>query len=728
MSTIFALMRRDLRKVFSNVIASIVIVGLIIIPSLFTWFNVIASWDPFANTANLKVAVASVDEGYQSSLVPVQVNIGDQVLSALAANDQLDWIVTDEDDAIDGTRSGEYYAAIVLPESFSADMLSFYADDAEVSSIAYYTNEKLNALAPKITGQGAEEVSTQISEVFSETLGDITVSLASSLTDVLDSDETRTAVTELQTRVESISDQLRSGAQTADMFASLLSSSATLVDSAGGLVSAAGSTLTEASDAVDQSTDSTQALSDAIDGASSSLADALSTTRDAYQAVADRIDDLYASADSLTDSELQVVSDVSDQVQQQIDDYTAVRDTLADDIRPQLDATGQAAVDTVVDSLDAAISRQQDVLNALTSVSTDIADRNADAQNAHTELSEALEAAQSTLDDAVTTYQQELAPHLDQLAATLTTIDTDVATLTGSLSAIADDLVDATGSISESLAQGQQTMQEVASTLTDSADQFQNISDALTAALDSDDLDQLSQIVGSDPTVVAAALSDPVRIDRTAVFEVTSFGAGMAPLYMIIALWVGALLTTVVIRVDVSADALPRRAPISPTQQYLGRYAIYALVGLAQSTLVTVGLILFVQVAPAHPLLLILAGWVSSLVFMLIMYTAVVALGNAGKALSVLLLVVQISSSGGAYPLELLPGWFQGISQFLPATHAVAAVRAALAGVYAGDYWISLGLLLAFTLPVLLVGLVLRRPLIRFHHRLLAAMESTKLM
>lgn len=156
MSTIFALMRRDLRKVFSNVIASIVIVGLIIIPSLFTWFNVIASWDPFANTANLKVAVASVDEGYQSSLVPVQVNIGDQVLSALAANDQLDWIVTDEDDAIDGTRSGEYYAAIVLPESFSADMLSFYADDAEVSSIAYYTNEKLNALAPKITGQGAE--------------------------------------------------------------------------------------------------------------------------------------------------------------------------------------------------------------------------------------------------------------------------------------------------------------------------------------------------------------------------------------------------------------------------------------------------------------------------------------------------------------------------------------------------------------------------------------------
>ncbi len=202
----------------------------------------------------------------------------------------------------------------------------------------------------------------------------------------------------------------------------------------------------------------------------------------------------------------------------------------------------------------------------------------------------------------------------------------------------------------------------------------------------------------------------------------------MTPLYTMLALWVGALLLSVVIRVDVPADALPPNQPLTPAQTYVGRYGIFGLVGFAQSTLLGVGLILFIQVEPAHPWLLMLAAWLMSLVFTMITYTLVVAFGNAGKALAVLLLVVQISSSGGAYPLEVLPQWYQNISPFLPATHAVNAMRPAIAGVHNGDYWVSLGWLSLFIVPTLLLGFVLRRPLIDFNQNLLRELESTKLL
>src|SRR5699024_8381656 len=210
--------------------------------------------------------------------------------------------------------------------------------------------------------------------------------------------------------------------------------------------------------------------------------------------------------------------------------------------------------------------------------------------------------------------------------------------------------------------------------------------------------------------------------------RVSSFGSAITPLYTVLGLWVGALLIAVAIRGDVPEDALGSGSPVTETQAYLGRYGIVGLIGFLQSTLVTLGSILFVQVEPAHPMLLMLAGWVTSLVFTLLIYTCVAAFGNAGKAIGVLLLVIQISASGGSYPLEVLPGWFQAISPWLPATHAVDAMRSALAGTYNGDYWVSLGLLALFLVPVLLLGLVLRRPLIGYNRKLKEALESTKLM
>lgn len=728
MRGILHLIRRDLRHSVMNVMAIIVMFGLVVIPSLFTWFNVLASWNPFDNTKNLTVAVASTDEGYQSDLVPIRVNVGEQVLSQLRANDQLNWVITSEDDAIDGTKAGRYYAAIVLPKSFSADMLTFYADGAERTELAYYTNEKKNALAPKITGQGAEGVSAQISEVFTETLSDVALSLISSLSDYLTDADTQAALARVESRVGSLAAQLRSGAQTADMFGALVQGTIPLAQSASALVSGAGSAFGDAADAAGSGAGAVQQLAGTLQQATGAIADALAQTAAGYEAVGTSIDDQYAQVGTVSGDQSAALTTLAARVQQQIDGATTLRTTLVDDVRPQLPPAGQQALDDVVAQLDRAILRQQAVHDSLVQAGQDITAGNAAAEATHQQVKDLIAQAKDAIAQAQSSYSGTLKPQLDALGSTLATIDDDVSAVRGDLSQAAAGLSGASDSVVATLQGAQGVTARLSTALTDAAGRFDGVQQAIARAVQTGDLAGLSEVIGSDPSVLATSLAEPVRVDRVAVFPVVSFGAGMAPLYIVLALWVGALLMTVAIRVDVGRDTLPGDPDLTPTQKYLGRYGIFALTGLAQSTLLIGGLILFVRISPAHPFLLLLAGWVTSLVFTLIIYTFVVAFGNAGKALAVLLLVIQISGSGGAYPLQLLPAWFQNISPFLPATHAISAIRSAIAGTYGADFWVSLGLLLAFTLPTLLLGLVLRRPLISFNRGLVDAMASTKLM
>ncbi|WP_394279116.1 YhgE/Pip family protein [Microbacterium sp.] len=721
-------MGRDVRHATQNVMACIVIFGLVVIPSLFTWFNVIASWDPFANTSNLKVAVASTDTGYESDLIPVRINVGEQVLSALRANDDLDWVITTEDDAIDGTKSGAYYAAIVLPPSFSTDMMTFYVDGAEHTDIALYTNEKKNALAPKITGQGADGVSAQITETFTQTLSEIALSLLSSLSDYLTDDDTQAALTRLQARVASMSTQLRSSAQTADMFSALFDSSIPVVNSASQLVDTAGSAFSDASDAVGSGSDAVESLASALRTATQGVSDALSATTDSYNAVGDRIDDLYVDMDSLSGDRVTVLADLAARVQDQVDRYRTIRDALDTEVRPTLPEAAEGALDTVIAALDDAIARQQAVHDSLVQAAQDIQDDNASEQESHQEILATIADAKTAVQNAQSAYTDGLKPQLDLLSSTLSRLDSDISIVSNDLAGVTSSLSGSSDSVMTALDRGKTIANGISTSLGELADRFDELDRALGTAADTGDLSELRDIIGGDPGVLAASLAEPVRVDRTAVFPVAGFGAAMAPLYTILALWVGALLMTVTIRVDVNHNTLPGAPELTTTQKYLGRYGIFGLVGLAQSTLLTLGLILFVRIEPAHPLLMVLAGWLTSLVFTLIVYTAVVMFGNAGKALCVLLLVIQISGSGGAYPLQLLPDWFQNISPFLPATYAIQAMRSAIAGVYAADFWISLLLLALFIVPTLLLGLVLRRPLIAYNRGMSEALESTKLM
>ena len=166
MKNVWKIFQRDMMRIRNNVIALVVIIGISVVPCLYAWFNIAASWDPYSNTGNLKVAVASVDEGYEGSLIPIEINIGDKVLSALRENTQMEWVFTTEEKATSGVKSGKYYAAIVIPENFSESLVSVLSGDLQSPEIEYYLNEKKNAIAPKVTDTGATTVQQQVNQTF----------------------------------------------------------------------------------------------------------------------------------------------------------------------------------------------------------------------------------------------------------------------------------------------------------------------------------------------------------------------------------------------------------------------------------------------------------------------------------------------------------------------------------------------------------------------------------
>lgn len=725
-----SIVRDDLRSIRRSVITSIMVFFIMVIPMVFAVFNVLASWNPFENTEELEIAVANADTGHESDIAPMQLNLGDQVLSQLARNDQIDWVITTEDEAIEGTKSGDYYAAIVLPEDFSTSILTFYATGTEPTTLQLYTNEKKNALSTLITEQGADGVITQINEAFTEIVANVGLGAVSSLSDYLEHEDTQAAMQRLESRVENIGARVESGATTVRSLTNLLESTTPLVDGAGNIARAAGAQFDDPEEAGEGAAASDDLLS-TLDTATSSLESALGATSESFGAVSGQLDSLFASANSASGTTAATFDTLADRVQQQVNYFEGLRNTLDTNIGNNLPDAAKPGYERVLSSLDATIDRTSDLQEDLAGTASDIRAGNASAQETKSDIEGSLSRASAAIDEAVSSYRQDLKPQLSELGDTMDRLGTSVAAVKADLQDITSGLSDGDGSLSSTLARAATATDSIADKLDEHAETFAEVAEALGSAGDDGDFAKLAELVGNDPDSLAQHLAAPVNVEREAVYPVATFGSGMAPLYAVLALWVGALLTSVLVRPYVAGStpiAEAEDATVSRTEAYFGRLGLYQLIGFVQSTLTGLGLIVFVEIQPVHPFLLMLSSWIISMVFITIVYTLVLSFGSVGKAIAVIILVVQVAGAGGAYPLPLLPGWFQALHPILPATYAVDAMRSAIAGIYKGDFWISLGCLLIFLIPALILGLLLRRFLDGYNRKTLQAIDSTKVM
>ena len=229
MKNILKIFIDDVKRIRKNIIAMIVVIGVLVVPCLYAWFNIAASWDPYNNTGNLKVAVASVDEGYTGSLIPLEINVGEQVISALRENTQMDWVFTSKEKAMEGVKSGQYYAAIVVPEKFSTQMMSLFSDQIQKPEIIYYSNAKENAIAPKVTDKGATAIQKQVNQVFIKTISDTAMTVFQSVSNMAEANGADRLVDNLIHNLGDASDDMDMIASTLETFSGITSSAQSLL-------------------------------------------------------------------------------------------------------------------------------------------------------------------------------------------------------------------------------------------------------------------------------------------------------------------------------------------------------------------------------------------------------------------------------------------------------------------------------------------------------------------
>ena len=726
MKTIWAIYRADLRRAHRSLIASVVVFGLVVIPSLFTWFNVAASWDPFGNTKSLRIAIANTDAGYKSDLVPLHINIGDSVVSALRKNESFDWVIASEDAAIEGTRSGDYYAAIVIPSDFSREMLTFFDGGASSAPMTYYVNEKKNGISPKIAGQGAEAVSAQVNQIFVQTLSEVALDTATSVGGALSSPTAVNTVTALDNRVQSVASRLRTAADSADAYSSLVGSSVTLIDSTATLVDGLGNAKGSAQGAVS----SAQAGA----GGLRSAASAAVSSQSSLSSLSTAVENVYANGSTSASDAASTLRSQASVLDTQAASFASIKSTLEG-------LPGSPVSQSSLDRLQAASDRLTEVANGLRAAASELDSKVANAEAGHATVNGLIAQARSAVDGLSSDYENNLRPQLESLAATLASAQSSLSAARTSLEGATSTASNGSGSAREGMTQLRDNLTGAATSLREAAGKLDSLHSSISEALAGGDLTTLGTIIGNNPEALAAAIAAPVGVEKTPVYPVANFGSQMAPLYTILALWVGSVLMIVSIRSDVTdsnvAEGLPEgdslrvtltAKPVGLAAGYLGRYLIFGTTALAQATVVGLGDLYFLKVQHAHPLQFMATLWLTAVVFSSLLYTFIATFGNAGKALGVLFLVLQISGAGGTFPLAILPSFFSSVSPFLPATHAIRALRASIAGYSGHEYADAMWFLASFILFAAFLGLALRPLLVRNNRRMAEKLEATKLL
>ena len=726
MKNVWKIFQRDMMRVRNNVIALVVIIGISVVPCLYAWFNIAASWDPYSNTGNLKVAVASVDEGYEGSLIPIEINIGDKVLSALRENTQMEWVFTTEEKATSGVKSGKYYAAIVIPKDFSNKMMSVFSEKVEKPEITYYSNAKENAIAPKVTDKGAGAVQRQVNEVFIETVSDTTLTVLQAVSNMTQASGAETIVDNLNTNLNQIAGDLTASAGLLESFSDMTGSAQKLLNSTTEFLQTVQQQTKESRQTFQETSKTFSGLDDSMDAAADSVGTALKSAENVY----DQMDQVISGAFSDESADAQQIASTLDTLAGQVGNvvtaYTSVRDSIAAvaDKYPET----SPLVDAIVVRMDTSIQQQKNLQSKLQDSAKGLRDATTDLGTVRSELKDLAAKNRENMSGMSASYKSSVQKSLNQLSASLTSSKQEISSLLSQLDQSANGIYKLTDTADSDLSEIQKVLGDSGELLTEASDRIADTTARLDEMEASGDFSELKALISGDKSAISTFLAAPVSLDTHKIYEIANYGSSMAPFYSVLSIWIGGIVLVAMLKVNVSENCTKGLKNVKLHQIYFGRFITFMIVGLFQSTLIALGDLLYLGIQCEHPFLFLLGCWFSSLVFVNIIYTLTVSLGDIGKAVSVILLVVQVAGTGGTFPIEVAPSFFRAVYPLLPFTHSMAALRETVGGMYGMNYWIDLGKLAIFLGISLIVGLVLRKPIIKANDAFTEKLEETKLM
>ena len=735
MKNIWKIFTGDLKKLVKQPFALVIIIGLCVIPSLYAWFNIFANWDPYANTGGIPVAVVSLDKDYTRKDGSV-VNMGESVLESLHSNTSVKWIFLDtEEEAQEGVEAGKYYAAIVITDKFTYSMYNVFSDDFENPSLIYYQNQKSNAIATKITDTVAGTLQNTINETFIKVAATTIFEEGNSVSDQMQGDS---YVEEFCADLEELNDNLKEYSAMIDTFRAGNDRLEAAITHVNYEIPTMQKKLDATTASLNQSSQNLSSTRDTLSNFSTNVDTSMSTIQTSLEDMKKILDQSKLADDTAQmTKDLNKVARDTNTLNGQVNNLLAalIEQRVQGSVSGGDASTGSgsgntAATDAAIEALKA-MQKELDMMNTVIGSVLESTDEQAaekakvNVNNAMNNLKNVIDSCENSVSNMQGIYKNNLVPQMQKVLTNMSDSLNQVTTLVNTLSntvqnigVVMEGVGDAVDGTSESLGQIQGVVDGISQKLTDLTEQ-------LEGASEEEMMDILVRFLGGDPDSLGAYFASPVTMETIAMYPVATYGSAMTPFYSTLAIWVGSTILVALVKVKASPKNLEN---VQSYQLYFGRYLLFLLLAQIQAAIIVAGDLWLLKVNIVEPGLFFLAASFTATAFSLLIYSLTLAFGDVGKAVCVIVMVLQIAGSSGTFPIELLPDIYQKIYIFFPFPYAITAMREALAGMYGTAYMAALAKLILFMLEGLLIGLVIRIPFVKLNHFVEERMEDTELM
>lgn len=735
MKNIWKIFAGDLKKLVKQPFALVIIIGLCVIPSLYAWFNIFANWDPYANTGGIPVAVVSLDKDYTRKDGSV-VNMGESVLENLHSNTSVKWIFLDtEEEAQEGVEAGKYYAAIVITDKFTYSMYNVFSDDFENPSLIYYQNEKSNAIATKITDTVAGTLQNTINETFIKVAATTIFEEGNSVSDQMQGDS---YVEEFCADLEELNDNLKEYSTMIDTFRAGNDRLEAAITHVNYEIPVMQKKLDATTASLNQSSQNLSSTRDTLSNFSTNVDTSMSTIQTSLEDMKKILDQSKLADDTAQmTKDLNKVARDTNTLNGQVNNLLAalIEQRVQGSVSGGDASTGSgsgntAATDAAIEALKA-MQKELDMMNTVIGSVLESTDEQAaekakvNVNNAMNNLKNVIDSCENSVSNMQGIYKNNLVPQMQKALTNMSDSLNQVTNLVNTLSStvqnigvVMEGVGDAVDGTSESLGQIQGVVDGISQKLTDLTEQ-------LEGASEEEMMDILVRFLGGDPDSLGAYFASPVTMETIAMYPVATYGSAMTPFYSTLAIWVGSTILVALVKVKASPKNLKN---VQSYQLYFGRYLLFLLLAQIQAAIIVAGDLWLLKVNIVEPGLFFLAASFTATAFSLLIYSLTLAFGDVGKAVCVIVMVLQIAGSSGTFPIELLPDIYQKIYIFFPFPYAITAMREALAGMYGTAYMAALAKLILFMLEGLLIGLVIRIPFVKLNHFVEERMEDTELM
>nr|WP_207730203.1 YhgE/Pip domain-containing protein [Clostridium botulinum] len=698
---IFKIYNRDLQNIITNWVAIVVMLGLMILPSLYAWFNIKSSWDPYSNTKSISVAVVNKDKA--AFFKGQSINVGEELVNKLKINKNIGWKFVDEKEAEKGVKYGKYYASIMIPEDFSYKILSITRDKQEKPTLIYSVNEKSNAVAPKITSKGVTTIQSEVTKTFVKTVNGIIFEMFNKLGIELEKGKPKLKdlmnmifyVNDKIPEINASIDKLEKGAITLEEFIEKINKDIPLIKD----------TINRALSAGDKTklflSKSKEGINNVAPYIKQDLIIARKINSTAEVLIEEGVDligknsskareNLLSSKDKLTNVKeiLNSILELIDIINK--DKKNIIMNDFENKIKDMKERVNNKIenINTVISSIDRGEKVSVEVLNRLNNRANGI---------------------DSILEKTIEDFNPKIVPAINNVLNDLIVVADNTIQL---LKNANENLPGATELLDKGYTgaeKGIKGIKILKSNLPSIEKSIGEVSNKLKVLDDDERLNEIIKLMKSNAKIESDFISNPVEIKENRIYPIPNYGSAMAPFFTTLSLWVGALILVSILSVEVKDIKGAKKLKVH--EKYFGRYFTFMTIAIFQALIVSLGDIYLLKVYVSNKSIFILFSIFISIIFSMIIYTLVSVFGNVGKALGVILLVLQISASGGTFPIEVTPGFFQRINPLLPFTYAVSGMREAVGGVIEGILLRDIIILLIYFTLSILLALLLKKKL-----------------